>query len=392
MLGHELLGRGRARRARLRARRSRHRDRPPLVRPLRRVRRGRARRLRHGRLPRARHHAAARVRRASSSPRRPSTSSPVPPSLGRLGVLAEPASICERGLRHVRAVGDRQPWSPRRALVLGAGAIGMLGTYLLRMDGLEVWTASRTARRRARAAGRGLRRAPRGDRRDAAARRWPRRSAASTSCSRRPATRSSCSTRSGCCAATAWPACSASTAARARCQHRRPRAGRRRDPPEPRALRQRERATAWTGTRRWRTSTRRGARWPEALEAFVGLRVPLDCVRGRVRLPRREGDAPAGMRYLVTGALGAIGAWTVRALLDRGHEVVTYDLGGSDHRLRLALSDDELAALTRVDGDVTDLAAARGASSTSHDIDGRDPPRRAAGAVRPRRPGRPARA
>jgi threonine dehydrogenase-like Zn-dependent dehydrogenase len=69
----------------------------------------------------------------------------VPPSLGRLGVLAEPASICERGLRHVRAVGSRQPWTPRRALVLGTGAIGMLGTYLLRMDGVEVWTASRSA-------------------------------------------------------------------------------------------------------------------------------------------------------------------------------------------------------------------------------------------------------
>jgi glucose 1-dehydrogenase len=69
----------------------------------------------------------------------------VPPSLGRLGVLAEPASICERGLRHVRAIGSRQPWRPRRALVLGTGAIGMLGTYLLRMDGLEVWTASRSA-------------------------------------------------------------------------------------------------------------------------------------------------------------------------------------------------------------------------------------------------------
>ena len=61
------------------------------------------------------------------------------------------------------------------------------------------------------------------------------------------------------------------------------------------------------------------------------------------------------MRYLVTGALGAIGAWTVRALLDRGHDVVTFDLGGSDHRLRLAVSDDELAGLTRVQGDVTDL-------------------------------------
>ena len=62
------------------------------------------------------------------------------------------------------------------------------------------------------------------------------------------------------------------------------------------------------------------------------------------------------MRYLVTGALGAIGAWTVRSLLDRGHDVVTFDLGGSDHRLRLALSDEQVEALTRVDGDVTDLA------------------------------------
>src|SRR4051794_23527880 len=68
----------------------------------------------------------------------------VPAALGRLGVLAEPASVAERGLRHVRAVGGRQPWGPRRALVLGTGAIGMLATYLLRMDGLEVWTASRS--------------------------------------------------------------------------------------------------------------------------------------------------------------------------------------------------------------------------------------------------------
>jgi glucose 1-dehydrogenase len=70
---------------------------------------------------------------------------PVPQPLGRLGVLAEPASICERGLRHVRAIGNRQPWSPGRALVVGTGAIGMLTTYLLRMDGFEVWTAGRSS-------------------------------------------------------------------------------------------------------------------------------------------------------------------------------------------------------------------------------------------------------
>ena len=67
----------------------------------------------------------------------------IPASLARLGVLVEPASICERGIRHARAIGGRQPWQLRRALVIGAGAIGMLSTYLLRLSGLDVWTAGR---------------------------------------------------------------------------------------------------------------------------------------------------------------------------------------------------------------------------------------------------------
>jgi threonine dehydrogenase-like Zn-dependent dehydrogenase len=65
-----------------------------------------------------------------------------PKSLGRLGVLAEPTSICERALRHARTIGGRQPWQLERALVIGAGAIGLLMTYLLRLADVEVWTAS----------------------------------------------------------------------------------------------------------------------------------------------------------------------------------------------------------------------------------------------------------
>jgi threonine dehydrogenase-like Zn-dependent dehydrogenase len=68
----------------------------------------------------------------------------VPRALGRLGVLAEPSSICARGIRHVNAIGTRQPWRPSRALVIGAGAIGMLSTYMLRLAGHEVWTAARS--------------------------------------------------------------------------------------------------------------------------------------------------------------------------------------------------------------------------------------------------------
>jgi threonine dehydrogenase-like Zn-dependent dehydrogenase len=66
----------------------------------------------------------------------------IPRSLGRLGVLAEPASICERALRHARTIGGRQPWQLERALVLGAGAIGVMTTFLLRLADVEVWTAS----------------------------------------------------------------------------------------------------------------------------------------------------------------------------------------------------------------------------------------------------------
>ena len=72
----------------------------------------------------------------------PSQVVPIPTSLGRLGVLAEPTSICERALRHARTLGSRQPWQLEQALVVGAGAIGVISTYLLRLAGIDVWTAS----------------------------------------------------------------------------------------------------------------------------------------------------------------------------------------------------------------------------------------------------------
>jgi len=67
---------------------------------------------------------------------------PIPRELGRLGVLAEPTSDCVRALRHARAIGSRQPWDLQRALVIGAGPIGTLVTFLLRLDGVDVVTTS----------------------------------------------------------------------------------------------------------------------------------------------------------------------------------------------------------------------------------------------------------
>ena len=60
-------------------------------------------------------------------------------------------------------------------------------------------------------------------------------------------------------------------------------------------------------------------------------------------------------RFLVTGALGCIGAWTVRALVREGVPVTTFDLGGDPRRLRQIMTADELASVDIVAGDITDL-------------------------------------
>ena len=62
-------------------------------------------------------------------------------------------------------------------------------------------------------------------------------------------------------------------------------------------------------------------------------------------------------RTLVTGALGCLGAWTLKALVGLGEEPVGFDLGSDDARLRLVLSADERAHVTLVEGDVTDASA-----------------------------------
>lgn len=71
-------------------------------------------------------------------------------------------------------------------------------------------------------------------------------------------------------------------------------------------------------------------------------------------------DTPAAQRVLITGALGAIGVWSMRSLLDRGHAVVALDLGGSRHRLPIALDEGQQAAITHVEADITDLEALEG--------------------------------
>jgi nucleoside-diphosphate-sugar epimerase len=61
-------------------------------------------------------------------------------------------------------------------------------------------------------------------------------------------------------------------------------------------------------------------------------------------------------RFLITGELVCIGAWTVRNLVREGVPTVVFDLGRDRRRLRLILTPDELARVTFVQGDITDLA------------------------------------
>jgi nucleoside-diphosphate-sugar epimerase len=72
--------------------------------------------------------------------------------------------------------------------------------------------------------------------------------------------------------------------------------------------------------------------------------------------------------YFVTGALGCIGAWVVKQLLERDDVPVVFDLGGDPRRIRDLVGEERLARVRFVQGDITDLEAVK----------------RAVGAARPR--------
>ena len=62
-------------------------------------------------------------------------------------------------------------------------------------------------------------------------------------------------------------------------------------------------------------------------------------------------------RFLVTGGTGCIGAWVVRQLVLEGVPVAVVSGRGSDARLRLILTDEQLAQVDVVGADVCDLEA-----------------------------------
>ena len=69
---------------------------------------------------------------------------PLPPTLERVGVLLEPLTVAEKGINQAFEIQRRlRIWRPARALVIGAGTIGLLASLVLRLEGMDVTVLSR---------------------------------------------------------------------------------------------------------------------------------------------------------------------------------------------------------------------------------------------------------
>ena len=69
----------------------------------------------------------------------------IPKGLKNVGVLLEPTTVVEKGIYQAYEIQRRlKVWKPRKAVIMGAGTIGLLATLILCLRGLEVTTFRRT--------------------------------------------------------------------------------------------------------------------------------------------------------------------------------------------------------------------------------------------------------
>jgi nucleoside-diphosphate-sugar epimerase len=71
-------------------------------------------------------------------------------------------------------------------------------------------------------------------------------------------------------------------------------------------------------------------------------------------------------RYFITGALGCIGAWIVKTLVERGDQPVVFDQSSDTHRLEAILDAPALAKIEFVTGDITDASRVKDALAASN--------------------------
>lgn len=69
---------------------------------------------------------------------------PVPDELERVGMLVEPTTISVKAWEQVEVIQRRLTWQPQRALVTGAGPIGLLAAAVLALRGLDVVVYNRS--------------------------------------------------------------------------------------------------------------------------------------------------------------------------------------------------------------------------------------------------------
>lgn len=68
---------------------------------------------------------------------------PVPSDLRDVAVLLEPLAILERTYRLIQRIQERLIWEPRRAVITGAGNMGMMAVFLAGLRGLDILVYSR---------------------------------------------------------------------------------------------------------------------------------------------------------------------------------------------------------------------------------------------------------
>jgi threonine dehydrogenase-like Zn-dependent dehydrogenase len=70
----------------------------------------------------------------------------VPDAFKDVAVLLEPTSIAEKAILQSYRIQQRLLWDPKKALILGAGPLGQLLVFLLRLRGLEVYAVAKRSK------------------------------------------------------------------------------------------------------------------------------------------------------------------------------------------------------------------------------------------------------
>ena len=68
----------------------------------------------------------------------------IPSAIEGVGIFLEPLSIVEKAMRQTQMIQERLAWHINNALVLGAGPVGLLGTMLLRLRGVNTYVLDRS--------------------------------------------------------------------------------------------------------------------------------------------------------------------------------------------------------------------------------------------------------